>query len=619
LGLSLQLNLNRVMNPEDFTHNESVPFPAKGSCEEGPYITPPHKLVHTFTFKTYAPAIFCKFREFFNVDVAAYEQSVCGKWESRNYYYYNIDCNFFFFEGDYNYVEFISNSKSGQFFFYSHDGRYMLKTQTKEENKFLLTILPQYYEYLRENPHSFLVRILGMHRITMYHLRRKVHFVIMASVFDTPSPIHKIYDLKGSMIGRLASEMERENGGVLKDADLLQDQLKIHLGKKKMSFIIQLKKDAEFLASLNIMDYSLLLGVHYRSKRNDSGAQNVVPGSNHSSVSQPSIQHQQQHQQQVVSSVSAAGNALHTVSTATAAAASTTTTAGGGGGHLSGGSSHGGSLQHSNLPFRRASLNTAATEELLADGGGGIETTGTISTPRRAAGQRRSLKVIESPASVRQTNFLTSSQSEYGTMATASAVSTSNHLRGEEESNGHRIDELESETNRSANRILFPETTIPSEDPSTTIIHSEAAASHSSREGFETELLLTTRFSAITQEEDGEIGEEEEELEEEEGEEDEFEDIDEGDSDLESTIQLGKSIPNLLKIRPWTNRVDLGINSSSRNGRGDEIYYVGVIDILQQYNMQKRFETMMKVSQLTMSIIVIMNDLYMYRDYQQMY
>jgi len=26
--------------------------------------------------------------------------------------------------GDFNYIEFIANSKSGQFFFYSHDGRY---------------------------------------------------------------------------------------------------------------------------------------------------------------------------------------------------------------------------------------------------------------------------------------------------------------------------------------------------------------------------------------------------------------------------------------------------------------------------------------------------------------
>jgi 1-phosphatidylinositol-4-phosphate 5-kinase len=72
----------------------------------------------------------------------------------------------------------------------------MIKTQTPEENKFLRRILPHYYKYLVENPNSLLVRFYGMHRVKMYHLRRKVHFVIMASVFDTTETIHTVYDLK---------------------------------------------------------------------------------------------------------------------------------------------------------------------------------------------------------------------------------------------------------------------------------------------------------------------------------------------------------------------------------------------------------------------------------------
>lgn len=70
--------------------------------------------------------------------------------------------------GDYNFIEFISNSKSGQFFFYSHDGKYMIKTQTKEENKFLKRILPHYYKYLTENPYSTLVRIFGERTLEVY-------------------------------------------------------------------------------------------------------------------------------------------------------------------------------------------------------------------------------------------------------------------------------------------------------------------------------------------------------------------------------------------------------------------------------------------------------------------
>jgi hypothetical protein len=47
------------------------------------------------------------------------------------------------------FLEFISNSKSGQFFFFTHDQQYMIKTQTKAECKFLRSILPQYYRVRR--------------------------------------------------------------------------------------------------------------------------------------------------------------------------------------------------------------------------------------------------------------------------------------------------------------------------------------------------------------------------------------------------------------------------------------------------------------------------------------
>ena len=238
-GFQLQLQL------EDFSHVEKITFPASGSST-----TPPHSLVHTFKFKSYSLKVFRRIRDFFGIDNAEYMNSVCG---------------------NYNYLEFISNSKSGQFFFYSHDGKYMIKTQTKEENKFMKQILPHYYKFVTENPHTLLCRIVGMHRVKMYHLRRQVRFVIMTSVFDTPEKIHTVYDLKGSLVGRQASTKERENGGVLKDLDLVNDGKKLHLGSKKAAFMGQLKRDAMFLAQLNIMDYSLLVGIHDRDQRKVAG------------------------------------------------------------------------------------------------------------------------------------------------------------------------------------------------------------------------------------------------------------------------------------------------------------------------------------------------------------
>jgi len=40
-------------------------------------------------------------------------------------------------------------------------------------------------------------------------------------------------------------------------------QTKLQLGTKKYAFMGQLERDSRFLASLNIMDYSLMVGIHH--------------------------------------------------------------------------------------------------------------------------------------------------------------------------------------------------------------------------------------------------------------------------------------------------------------------------------------------------------------------
>lgn len=62
--------------------------------------------------------------------------------------------------------------------------------------------------------------------------------------------------------------------------------------------------------------------------------------------------------------------------------------------------------------------------------------------------------------------------------------------------------------------------------------------------------------------------------------------------------QPGSQSPRLheRKRRPWTNRKDGGINSRVRiKEHGSDIYYVGIIDILQQYNLRKKTENFIKV------------------------
>ncbi|MES1914126.1 MAG: hypothetical protein MHM6MM_006249 [Cercozoa sp. M6MM] len=163
--------------------------------------------------------------------------------------------------GNFELLEFISNSKSGQYFFYSHDKQFMIKTQTKSESKFLRALLPSYFEYVMNEPNTLLTRFFGLHRVTLRG--RTLYFIVMHSVFDTDRIIHETYDLKGSTHGRSARDSET----VFKDLDFLDRGLHLRIGRERGAcFVDQLARDVSFLASHGIMDYSLLVGIHYPSR-----------------------------------------------------------------------------------------------------------------------------------------------------------------------------------------------------------------------------------------------------------------------------------------------------------------------------------------------------------------
>jgi len=225
------------VNPEKFSETKSYRFPKKG----GKY-TPSHYM-KSFKFKDYCPQIFKMLRQLFSIDPGDYQTEVCG---------------------NYKYLEFISNSKSGQFFFYSHNQRFMVKTMSKTEAKLLRKIMPQYYSYIRKHPHSLLTKFFGMHRVKP-HRREHIYFIIMGSVFYSQEglEIHEQYDLKGSTKGRKAGPNEK----MKKDLDLMLNGIYINVGRDKAKlYKQQLLLDTEFLRKNQIMDYSLLVGIHYRDR-----------------------------------------------------------------------------------------------------------------------------------------------------------------------------------------------------------------------------------------------------------------------------------------------------------------------------------------------------------------
>jgi len=205
---------------------------------------------YDFKFKDYAPWVFRHLRALFRLDPADYLISLTGK---------------------YILSELGSPGKSGSFFYFSRDYKYIIKTIHHAEHKFLRKILKDYYEHVTENPNTLLSQFYGLHRVKM-PFGKKIHFVVMNNLFPPHRDIHQTFDLKGSTIGRdyREADLSKNPRATLKDLNWLRRHQHLELGlEKKRLFLEQLHKDVRLLQKLHIMDYSLLIGIHDLRKGNE--------------------------------------------------------------------------------------------------------------------------------------------------------------------------------------------------------------------------------------------------------------------------------------------------------------------------------------------------------------
>ncbi|KAF9355716.1 Phosphatidylinositol-4-phosphate 5-kinase [Mortierella sp. AD094] len=226
----------RALVDEDFTAAHKLAFDITGN-----ELTPSSK--YDFKFKDYAPWVFRHLRQDFHIDASDYLVSLTSK---------------------YILSELGSPGKSGSFFYFSQDYRFIIKTIHHAEHKFMRKILKDYFNHVKHNPHTLLCRFFGLHRVKLPH-GRKIHFVVMGNVFPPNRDIHETYDLKGSTLGRAISDEELQNNprATQKDLNWVNRNRKLELGpEKRHLFVEQTKRDIELLARLNIMDYSLLVGIH---------------------------------------------------------------------------------------------------------------------------------------------------------------------------------------------------------------------------------------------------------------------------------------------------------------------------------------------------------------------
>ena len=175
--------------------------------------------------------------------------------------------------------ELCSTGKSGSLFYYTRDGKFIVKTIKKDEYKFIKQILPDYFHHLKTYPLSLLPKFLGCYVLTrkVKKKRDKIYFIVMINVFATSKHIHIRYDLKGSRVGRRVltgkrdAEIMAKGDLALKDLDLEKRKEKMYIGDKNDILLKQIKNDADFLCKIGANDYSLLLGIHYINKEKKTG------------------------------------------------------------------------------------------------------------------------------------------------------------------------------------------------------------------------------------------------------------------------------------------------------------------------------------------------------------
>ncbi|KAJ3029837.1 1-phosphatidylinositol-3-phosphate 5-kinase [Rhizophlyctis rosea] len=160
--------------------------------------------------------------------------------------------------------------KSGSTFLKTRDDRYVVKQLSRPEMDALYKFAPAYFEYMsqaffHELP-TVLAKIFGFYRISFKNpttgRSMRMDLFVMENLFYERK-ISRIFDLKGSMRNRHVQSTGRQNE-VLLDENLVEfiyeSPLFIREHSKKL-LRASVWNDTLFLSKLNVMDYSLLVGI----------------------------------------------------------------------------------------------------------------------------------------------------------------------------------------------------------------------------------------------------------------------------------------------------------------------------------------------------------------------
>ncbi|GAV55406.1 hypothetical protein ZYGR_0AV00370 [Zygosaccharomyces rouxii] len=164
-----------------------------------------------------------------------------------------------------------SGGKSGSGFLKTLDDRFIVKELSHAELDAFIKFAPSYFEYMAQamfhDLPTALAKAFGFYQIQVKSSisgskNYKMDVIIMENLFYEKNP-SRIFDLKGSMRNRHVEQTGKENQ-VLLDENMVEYiyESPIHVREYDKKLLrASLWNDTLFLAKINVMDYSLVVGI----------------------------------------------------------------------------------------------------------------------------------------------------------------------------------------------------------------------------------------------------------------------------------------------------------------------------------------------------------------------
>ena len=159
-----------------------------------------------------------------------------------------------------------SEGKSGNFFINTDDKQFILKTIVFEDVELIRTMLiEKMAHHFTEHNDSIIGRIYGLYKLkikTGLFSEDEIYFILMKNVFGIfQENVLCKYDLKGSALNRKVElDSDKIDQEVMKDLNFLEIEGGLMLNEQTTKKLMTVSaNDVTFLASLGIMDYSLLV------------------------------------------------------------------------------------------------------------------------------------------------------------------------------------------------------------------------------------------------------------------------------------------------------------------------------------------------------------------------